>query len=110
MQFTTLRLERPEGTVLLRGIAAQVEQAASEEGNAAGWKAHAPMTCSGSIRHRECRRLRFSGAMCSSTGNFWTRRQESWRSIASRGWWRRSTTTTRSCFASAWWAGRPHNE
>jgi hypothetical protein len=28
---TTVRLERPEGTVLLRGIAVQIEQASAEE-------------------------------------------------------------------------------
>ena len=31
MILTTVRLERPEGTVLLRGIAVQIEQAAEEE-------------------------------------------------------------------------------
>ena len=31
MIFTTLRLERPEGTPLLAGIAAQVEQAAPDD-------------------------------------------------------------------------------
>src|ERR1700694_167787 len=31
MQMTTVRLERPEGTVLLRGIAVQVEAAAQEQ-------------------------------------------------------------------------------
>jgi hypothetical protein len=37
MIFTTVRLERPEGTVLLRGIAVQIEAAtASERLDAAG--------------------------------------------------------------------------
>lgn len=31
MILTTVRLERPEGTVLLRGIAVQIEQASLEE-------------------------------------------------------------------------------
>jgi hypothetical protein len=31
MILTTVRLERPEGTVLLRGIAVQIEQCAEEE-------------------------------------------------------------------------------
>jgi hypothetical protein len=31
MLFTTIRLERPEGTVLLRGIPVQIEQAAPED-------------------------------------------------------------------------------
>jgi hypothetical protein len=31
MLFTTVRLERPEGTVLLRGIAVQIEQAAPDD-------------------------------------------------------------------------------
>ncbi len=31
MVFTTVRLERPEGTVLLRGIAVQIEQAGPED-------------------------------------------------------------------------------
>ncbi|HEU5437759.1 MAG TPA: hypothetical protein VFU88_00605 [Ktedonobacterales bacterium] len=31
MIFTTVRVERPEGTVLLRGIAVQIEQAAAED-------------------------------------------------------------------------------
>jgi hypothetical protein len=31
MIFTTVRLERPEGTVLLRGISAQIEQAGPDD-------------------------------------------------------------------------------
>ncbi len=31
MIFTTVRLERPEGTVQLRGIAVQIEQAAPDD-------------------------------------------------------------------------------
>jgi hypothetical protein len=31
MLFTTVRLERPEGTVLLRGIAVQIEQAGASD-------------------------------------------------------------------------------
>jgi hypothetical protein len=36
MQFTTVRIERPEGTVLLGGIAVQIEQATAEDGERLG--------------------------------------------------------------------------
>ena len=36
MHFTTVRIERPEGTVLLGGIAVQIEQATAEDGERLG--------------------------------------------------------------------------
>ena len=42
MQFTTVRIERPEGTVLLGGIAVQIEQATAEDGERLGMQGARP--------------------------------------------------------------------
>ena len=95
MICTTLRVERPEGSVLARGMAAQIEQAAPDDAerlDAAGSRAFDIfwMYTTGAFRRWRC-----DGATRFSTSVTPIPRRASPRSIASLAWSRYSMTISR---------------